>query len=172
MTKETFNLLDEYEISVVDNKVHWVTASEHYPELEDGTYSDQVHTFYEHGEGEVVDRILILYISYGHEITPGSPSSFHEKLKDLPPWAEPHSWIETPWFIYAGDSSMPCVKYPHNGRNVGLAEALYALKLTGYIWNPETEDFDRKKKEEKTVNILNAAPFQELAKSNDQTLTQ
>ena len=126
---------------------------------------------YRHGEGEVVERILILYIGYGHEITPGSPSSFHEKLKDLPLWFEPR-WVEAPWFIYAGDSSMPCVRYTHNGNSVSLAEALHALKIAGYCWNPEIEGFDRKKNEEKTVNILNAAPFQELAKSNDKTLTQ
>jgi hypothetical protein len=171
MVNKSFNLLDEYEITVVDNKVHWVTASEHYPELEDGTYSDQVHTLYHHGEGEVVGRILILYIGYGHESTPGDPSSFHEKLKDLPLWFEPR-WVEAPWFIYGGETRIPAVRYTNSGRNVGLAEALYALEMTGYIWNPEIEGFDRKKNEEKTVNILSTAHFQELVKSNDQTLTQ
>ena len=145
-----YNLIDTFELTVVENTIHWVEAHEYYPELDDGTYSDQLHTLYIYGNGKVVGRIPILYIGYGHEITPGDPSSFHEKLKDLPLWFEPR-WVEAPWFIYAGETRIPAVRYTNSGRSVSLAEALHALKIAGYCWNPEIEGFDRKKKEIKEL---------------------
>ena len=143
---QKYNLIDTFELTVVENTIHWVEAHEYYPELDDGTYSDQLHTRYIYGNGEVVGRIPILYIDTGSYSVSGGSSSFHEKLKDLPLWFEPR-WVEAPWFIFAGDSSMPCVRYTHNGNSVSLAEALHALKIAGYCWNPEIEGFDRKKKE-------------------------
>ena len=139
-----YNLINKFEITVIDNKIHWLQAHEYYPELDDGTYSDQLHTRYIYGYGEVVGRIPILYVNAGSNSVSGGSSSFYKKLKALPLWFEPE-WVEAPWFIYAGETSLPSVRYTHNGRNVGLAEALYALEMTGYIWNPEIEGFDRKK---------------------------
>ena len=163
MQNKSFNLLDKYEITVVDNKVHWVTAKEFHPELEDGTYSDEVHTYYSHGEGEVVDRILIIYTANDHKITPRDSSSFYKKLKELPLWVKPESWTEAPWFIYAGDLRLPAVQYTNSGRSVSLAEALYALEITGYVWNPEIEGFERIRKDEATVNNSKTDHLQETS---------
>jgi hypothetical protein len=159
---KTYNLIDTFELTVVKNTIHWVKAHEYYPELDDGTYTDQLHTRYIYGNGEVVGRIPILYVDAGSYSVSGGSSSFHKKLKALPLWFEPE-WVEAPWFIYAGDTRIPAVQYTNSGRSVSLAEALYALEIAGYFWNPEIEGFERIRKDEATVNNSKTDHLQETS---------
>ena len=145
---ETFNLLEIYEISVVDNKVYWVEAADEWSPHEAGFEDvdpEVIFTDYEHGDGERVDDILVLNRPNQMTGDEEDATRFREELKGNPKW-----WA-TSYFVTSLDKKFPVIRYCHSGENTTFREAIYVMLKLGFSWNPDTERFERADIEEESA---------------------
>jgi len=148
---ETFNLLDEYEITIVNNKIHWTKAEEWSPHeagfVED-TDPDDVFTDYVKGEAEVIDDILILNRPNNMIGKDEDASSFYEELEASP------EWNATACFVTSLDKDFPDIRYCSNGENVSFREAIYVMLKLGFSWDPDSDRFVRVDIEEESASRI------------------
>jgi len=146
-----YNLLDEYEVSTVNDKIYWVSADEWSPYEEGFTEyvePDDIFTDYDHGEGEIIDDILVLYRPNQMTGDESCACSFYEELRANP------KWMATGYFVTSLHKRYPIIRYCHSGENVSFREAIYVMLKLGFTWNPDTDRFERADLEEESAHRI------------------
>ena len=148
MSTQTFNLLDTYEISVVDNKIHWVEADEWSPYeagFTDLVDPDDIFTDYHHGEAEIIEDILVLNRPNQMTGREEDASRFYEELKANPEWSA------TYYYVTSLNKRFPVIRYCHSGQHVSFGEAIYVMLKLGFNWDPDSDRFVRADLEEESA---------------------
>ena len=140
MSIQVFNLLNEYEIVVNNNKIYWTGADEWSPYeagfVED-TDPDDIFTDYVGGEAEVIDDILVLNRPNKMTGKDVDASHFYEELEASP------GWTATACFVTSLNERFPEIRYCQSGENVSFREAIYVMLKLGFSWDPDSDRFVR-----------------------------
>ena len=146
-----YNLLNEYEISIVDGKVYWVSAEEWSPYNEGFTEyvePDDIFTDYLHGEGEIIKGILVLHRPNEQTGDEADASRFYEELKAQP------AWDGSECFVTGLHTPFPSIRYCKSGNHVPLDYAIYVLAVLGYRLNPDSGRSEKIAPEERSQQNL------------------
>jgi len=144
----TYNLLNKYEVSAVNDKIYWVSADERSPYEAgfDDVDPEEIFTDYQHGEAEIIEDILVFNPPNKMNGREEDASRFYEELKASPEWSA------TYYYVTSLNKRFPVIRYCHSGQHVSFSEAIYVMLKLGFNWDPDSDRFVRADLEEESAS--------------------